>query len=385
MSSSKVTAYLEDKVAAVQETDAALAAEWDTIRDLYTRKLWHQLTIKLLEFVRNDIFETGTGLVELYENLLKDLEDRMNPFMLVRLIYAVIAQISDPLAAVALMGPIKEKIKYDTTATISLNTIVAQLNMQQGKLKEAKELLDECNEQLDSLPGVTPVHSDYYKASSYLCKIQGRHADYYRESLRFLGTVDVSTLTVQESVERAYDMGLSALVGKGIYNMGELLSHSILDSLRGTEKEWLVNLLTAFNSGDVRKFAALQPQWSAQSPDLAECTELLNEKVKLLSLMEIVFTKQAKNRSVTFDEVATAADIPPEQVEILIMKGLSLGLVKGTIDEIDQQASFHWVQPRVLDLDQLTDMHARLGTWLDTVNAAVSMVENTAPELLVGN
>ena len=74
-------------------------------------------------------------------------------------------------------------------------------------------------------------------------------ADYYRESLRFLGTVDVSTLTVQESVERAYDMGLSALVGKGIYNMGELLSHSILDSLRGTEKEWLVNLLTAFNSG----------------------------------------------------------------------------------------------------------------------------------------
>lgn len=74
-------------------------------------------------------------------------------------------------------------------------------------------------------------------------------ADYYRESLRFLGTVDVSTLTVKESVERAYDMGLSALVGKGIYNMGELLSHSILDSLRGTEKEWLVELLTAFNSG----------------------------------------------------------------------------------------------------------------------------------------
>ena len=40
------------------------------------------------------------------------------------------------------------QIKYDTTATISLNTIVAQLNMQQGKLKEAKELLDECNEQV---------------------------------------------------------------------------------------------------------------------------------------------------------------------------------------------------------------------------------------------
>ena len=179
---------------------------------------------------------TRCSVVQLYENLLKDLEDRMNPFSLVRLIYSVIAQIADPHAAIALMGPIKEKvspaaqqpsashaahttpptprlrppspvscvriareqenciavatrsslslslalspslshhrhatpptctraaprsrpraialrpqIKYDTTATISINTIVAQLNMQLGNLKEAKELLDECNAQV---------------------------------------------------------------------------------------------------------------------------------------------------------------------------------------------------------------------------------------------
>ena len=60
-------------------------------------------------------------------------------------------------------------------------------------------------------------------------------------------------------------------------------------------------------------------------------------------------------------------------------------LQSDAVSKLGLQASFHWVQPRVLDIDQLTDMHARLGTWLNTVNAAVSMVENTAPELLVGN
>lgn len=382
---SKVTAYLTGKVAGTQESNAALATEWDSIEQLYTRKLWHQLTIKLLEFVRHDTFSKGTGLVELYENLIKDLEDRINPFSLVKLITAVIAQIEDPEAAIVLLGPIKDKIKHDTTATISVGTIVASLRIQQGKFKEAKELLDDCSNQLEALPGVSPVHGDYYKASSYLAKIQGRHADFYLESLRFLGTIDVSTLTVAETVERAYDMGLAALVGKGIYNIGELLSHNILESLRGTEKEWLIQLLSAFNSGDVRKFKSLQPSWSSQSPDLAESTEILSEKVTLLALMEIVFKKQGKNRNVSFDEVASAADIPVDRVEHLIMKALSLGLVKGNIDEIDQQASFTWVQPRVLDLEQLADMHARLGDWLETVNSAVSMVENSAPELLVAS
>ena len=45
----RITAYLEDKVAAVQETDAALAAEWDTIRDLYTRKYVPNPSLSLSE------------------------------------------------------------------------------------------------------------------------------------------------------------------------------------------------------------------------------------------------------------------------------------------------------------------------------------------------
>lgn len=104
-----MTSYLNGKVAEASGNDE-LAAEWNSIEELYTRKLWHQLTLKLLEFVRHESLSEGTALVELYENLIKDLEDRINPFSLVRLIYAVIAQIPDPEAAIALLGPIKEKV-----------------------------------------------------------------------------------------------------------------------------------------------------------------------------------------------------------------------------------------------------------------------------------
>lgn len=35
------------------------------------------------------------------------------------------------------------------------------------------------------------------------------------------------------------------------------------------------------------------------------------------------------------------------------MKALSLGLLKGSIDEVDQKVHMTWVQPRVLDLEQV--------------------------------
>ena len=38
---------------------------------------------------------------------------------------------------------------------------------------------------------------------------------------------------------------------------------------------------------------------------------------------------------------------------MLVMKALALGLVKGSIDEVDQRVHLTWVQPRVLDHEQV--------------------------------
>lgn len=35
------------------------------------------------------------------------------------------------------------------------------------------------------------------------------------------------------------------------------------------------------------------------------------------------------------------------------MKALSVGLIKGNIDEVDQKVQMTWVQPRVLDVPQV--------------------------------
>lgn len=42
------------------------------------------------------------------------------------------------------------------------------------------------------------------------------------------------------------------------------------------------------------------------------------------------------------------------------MKALSVGLVKGSIDEVDKRVHMTWVQPRVLDLQQVMCLKYRV-------------------------
>ena len=52
---------------------------------------------------------------------------------------------------------------------------------------------------------------------------KAEYADYYKNSLLYLACINVDKdLSADERVERAHDLGLSALLGK-IYNFGELV------------------------------------------------------------------------------------------------------------------------------------------------------------------
>ena len=71
-------------------------------------------------------------------------------------------------------------------------------------------------------------------------------------------------LSVPEQAERAFNLGLAAILGKGVYNFGELLAHPVLETLKSTERAWLIDLLYAFNSGNIPKFDQLKSHWVNQ-------------------------------------------------------------------------------------------------------------------------
>lgn len=374
-----VSGYLQQQQSL--SSDPEEAAVWNRLEELYGKKLWHQLTLLLLEFVQDPHFAKGDGLIKLYENFINDFEHRVNPLSLVEIILHVVRQMTDPAEALTFLEKTREKVKSSDEAVILCKTAIGALKLNIGDLQTTKEIIEEVDEMLKNLAGVTSVHSRFYDLSSKYYQTIGNHASYYKDALRFLGCIDVKDLPVSEQQERAFTLGLAGLLGEGVYNFGELLMHPVLESLRITDRKWLIDTLYAFNSGNVEKFRALKTAWG-QQPDLAANESLLLKKIQLLCLMEMTFTRPANHRQLTFEEIAKSSQVAVKDVELLVMKALSVGLLKGSIDEVDKRVHMTWVQPRVLDLQQIKSMKDRLEFWCTDVKSMELLVEHQAHDIL---
>ena len=208
----------------------------------------------------------------------------------------------------------------------------------------------------------------------HLEQIKADFSDYYRSSLLYLACIDLSDIPPEDLRNRALDLGIAALVSDGIYNFGELLLHPILNSLTNTPNAWIRDLLFAFNRGDLKAYSALQSN-IAKIPVLQGHSTFLFQKVCLAALTETVFKRPPQDRAITFGELSSETNVPTNEVEHLIMKALALGLVRGTIDQVAEIARINWVQPKVLDMNQIERMRSRLREWDGSVNLLGNWIE----------
>ncbi|KAM7533499.1 hypothetical protein Aperf_G00000121931 [Anoplocephala perfoliata] len=292
---------------------------------------------------------------------------------------------SDPVSTIRYIEDNRDKYMdlNDEALILAQSTIGMIKLLVLHDMPGARDIIESTGEILSKIDGVTPVHSRYYRLSSHYYKLMGQHAEYYHEALRFLGCTDVSELTEMEKQDWAFSIGLAALLGQGVYNFGELISHEVLESLRSNkESAWLVDLLHAFNRGDLDSILALRPQWSAVN-DLAAAADLLQEKALLLALMEMFFRRPSNQRTVSFIDISAATKLPVDKIEALVMRALSLNLMKGRIDEVNQTVTLTWLQPRVLDLEQIGSMAQRLIEWQKSVASVRDLVSVDAKKLLV--
>lgn len=75
------------------------------------------------------------------------------------------------------------------------------------------------------------------------------YENYYKFGLQFLAYTPATELTVDEHKQWATRMGMAVLLGRHIFNISELLDKQILQSLVGTDFEWLHEMLLTLGHG----------------------------------------------------------------------------------------------------------------------------------------
>lgn len=369
----------------VAQSSGELKTAFESIQSLHEKKLWHQLTEQVKLVVANPAIPNKQ---KLYTDFLHHFEAKLNPVSLVQILITIVQSelSSAPADALAFLQPLLVPVDGKptvVTAEVEAHVLslshVSILQMKVGdnaasklSVESAREIVD------DSYEMDATVHSAFYRAAAEYHKVVGTASDFFRNALQFLAYTPPESLSIELQHQWAFDIGIAALVGDNIYNFGEVLSHSIIKSLADTEHQWLLQLLEAFNGGNLEKFDAICKESSVQmnaQPVLVAHEEFLKQKITILALMELAFSRSLEH-SISFKDVQTACRLPPKEVEYLLMRSMSLGLISGIIDNVAECLSITRVQPRVLGREPIGHMAQRLEKWCANVDSTVNFVDN---------
>lgn len=412
MSPVDITAAALEHLESMSTLHPDLSEPYQNLVGLYQRKLWHQLTMSTLEFVSTPsttlrtTAEGTNSYLALFDRVVLPVDKKLNQLTLARIASAVaFSLLDDPpykdgVAARAILENLLEKrdrlgpaaalhaesrlgllgltVLARSGEALTTESSVKALEATKGAIDRNRSALAEL---ADTESEAAVVHSAYYETAMTYRKAVGPPEAYYREAIQYVAYTSLSDLSEAERYGLATDLSLAALTGEGVFNFGEVVTAPALRCLEGTDLYYLVELLSAGARGDVLGFQRVADAHAdaiRMQPSLVSRADAVKEKITLLALVNMVFERPSLERTLSFEDIAERVVVPLDQVEWVIMRALSLKLIRGTMDQVEQTVDVTWVMPRVLTGAQMSELATRFGEWAVKVSKTKDfMLEHT--------
>lgn len=99
----------------------------------------------------------------------------------------IVKQIKTTEERCTFLNQLLEKVKDNKQANALCKVLIGNITLhEKGDQMETKKIIEEIEQILNETDGVTQVHGRYYSLCSDFYRVQGKYADYYRASLRWL-------------------------------------------------------------------------------------------------------------------------------------------------------------------------------------------------------
>lgn len=193
-------------------------------------------------------------------------------------------------------------------------------------------------------------------------------------------------MSEKEKKELSIKMGMAILLGKNVFNITELLDKDIIDSLKGSDFEWLFHMMKTLGEGKIDEFnkaVETHQEYISKFPHIIKEMTYLEQKVRIIAFLEMIFECEKDEKSISFEKIAKVCQIDHIDVELLVMKAMSLELIRGTIDEVAQKVHIDWSKPRYLNKAHLSIITQKMKDWEGKMDHVIKLVENNAQELVI--
>lgn len=336
--------------------------------------------------MRDETCWLDQNLLNLYANFVVKFESKINPLKYVTQVFKIVKrQAANPEEALRAMELVASKSFLTEDAKVVAKLFVAQLLCNDpSSLDRVKQCLDEVQPNLSTLAEqsldveeTNTLFSAFYQTELIYYKKVGPPTAFYTSALSYLAF----TPQADNTKELAHDLCVAVIVAEDAFNFGEVLCEEIIQ--KDLQERWLIDLLVCFNNGDVQAFnnviAKNQKAFEANK-NFVVSFNVMKQKVALLCLMRLVFERPTDDRTVTFEAIAKETQLPPDQVEWLIMRAFSKKLLKGKMDQTRGTLHVTWLTSRVLEKNQMINLNDKLNTWIDKVSETIKF-KLVAPEL----
>jgi 26S proteasome regulatory subunit N9 len=345
-------------------------------RQVKTR-YWYELGGSFLELLRSEPLEGERK--DLYDKVISQFDQVLDPFHLGQILQLVSDDIPSATGSRAFLESSLPKLKTSPDATCWVRLQMVPPLIANGDFETAFATIVSVEGVIGD--GTDPaVRALFYRVFCALDKARSDHDAFYEHGFLFL-----SASSTSGDILFAYDLCVAALCAERVYSFGELFSHEVLRYLRGTENEWLRNLIGLMTNGSPEIIEQFQNKFLpilTVKRVFVPYVSRIETKIKLCVLQEMIFQSPYDRRVFTFAQVANLLGVPAKEAEILVLRALSCGLIDGFIDQVGDKFAVTWCKPKGLARDGLIHLRNELERWTAVVHQRRDMLERRSRSVI---
>lgn len=200
--------------------------------------------------------------------------------------------------------------------------------------------------------------------------------NYLLRALRTIPPEDVSSEEAQNLSIRALKAALSY---PSQFDFQDLTTLDSIQALR-TSQPVYYELLELFNAellDDYNDFLTSHDTFLKES---ALPASILERKIRLLTLASLAAS--TPSRSLPYQQIASALQIPPADVEMWVIDVIRAGLVEGKLSQLNQTFLIHRSTYRVFGERQWVEVQGRLDTWRASLEGVLGIIKGEREKML---
>lgn len=350
-------------------------------------RLWHQLSMHLIELSEKTELHSGDALIELYLNVVVSIESAFNPMKIMLILKNVIKNFYDRLdKALTFLDEINNRMRLRGEEFFFWQCLRAECLLGLNRLHDCNDVLKEVKVSLEKLFDVDHiVYAYFYKLYALYYNKKKNYDEFYNYALQFFAYCKDEHISNEEKLHLCYKMALASLIGEKMFNFSELIEKEFFKILVNSQYEWVYNLIKSLSTGKVDQFVNMLNNYRAHFESesvLTDKKDFLDLKIRITALLDLVFQKNKNERVLSFNEIREACCCDANQVELISMKALSLGLIKGYLDQVERVLIVKWIQPKFLDAEKLELLSDRLDLWIKKTNNMLVDFEEKSSNLV---